>query len=128
MEYFTYGYPIDVPLISFWNRPSSCDCSSTADVEAAVQNVITNLMPLINDNFDVVNEHINVAKEEILEGCDGGSDCGGCNGNGCGEFSCCTATKCDVMRAIEKINEHIDEKFDEVDILGHFADLRSLIE
>ena len=125
MEYYTYGYPKDVPLIA-----KTCCCSTnTDDIEAAVTNAIMNFMPTINDNFGDVHTHIDTAKDEILSaecdgcGCSGCSDC-----SDCGSCNVCLATKCDISQAVKKINEHIDSKFDEIDFLGQFSDLNAHIE
>jgi len=114
MDYFTYGYPKNVPLI----KETCCGGADSAEIEEAVTNAIMNIMPTIENNFITVNEHIDDAKEEIL---DADCNCGGCCDDGCG------ITKCDLCRVVEKINEHIDSKFEEVDFLGHFEDLNEQI-
>ncbi len=116
MEYYTYGYPKNVPLI----KEVCCGGADSEEIEAAVTNAIMSFMPTIENNFTAVNVHIDEAKDEILN-----SDCG-CNCDG-GCDNCCGVTKCDLCRAVEKINEHIDSKFEEVDFLGHFEDLNEQI-
>ncbi len=118
MEYYTYGYPKDVPLIA-----KQCCCNTnTDDIETAVTNAIMNFMPTINDNFGDVHTHIDTAKDEILS-----AECGGCGGCDCG-CDICVATKCDLNHAVNKINEHIDNKFNEIDFMGQFSDLNAQIE
>lgn len=118
MEYYTYGYPKEVPLISYWNRLRNGSCD--VDIENTINNAIMNVMPRFENNFTQVNEHIDDAKEEILAGCDG---CGRSSVD-CG---CCVATKCDIGRAIEQINSHIDAKFDEVGFTEQFMNINQMV-
>ena len=112
MNYYTYGYPLDVPLI-----PRNCCCGVDGlDIEDAVANAIANFEPAINGRFDEVNAHIDEAKREIMS-----SDCG------CGDCGCCVATKCDINHAIDKINKHIDSKFNEIDFTTQFSNLNEQI-
>lgn len=120
MEYYTYGYPNDVPLI----KNDCCNAIDTADIEEAVTNAVMSLMPSINDGFDGVNTHIDSAKDEIIAS-KSECHCGGC---GCDDCNICLATKCDINDAVNRINEHIDSKFNEIDFLSQFSDLNQQIE
>ena len=118
MEYYTYGYPNDVPLIT----RDCCGGIDGADIEEAVTNVMKNFMPSINNNFGDVHTHIDEAKDEILA-----KDCSCGGGSGCDDCCICVATKCDLNQAVNKINEHIDSKFNEIDFISQFSDLNQQI-
>ena len=118
MEYYTYGYPNDVPLIT----RDCCGGIDGADIEEAVTNVMKNFMPSINNNFGDVHTHIDDAKDEILA-----KECGCEGGSGCDDCCICLATKCDLNQAVNKINEHIDSKFNEIDFISQFSDLNQQI-
>lgn len=118
MEYYTYGYPNDVPLIT----RDCCGGIDGADIEEAVTNAMINFMPSINNNFGDVHTHIDEAKDEILA-----KECGCGGGSGCDDCCICLATKCDLNQAVNKINEHIDTKFNEIDFISKFSDLNQQI-
>lgn len=118
MEYYTYGYPNDVPLIT----RDCCESIDSADIEEAVTNAMMSFIPSINSNFGEVHTHIDNAKEEILA-----KECECSCGIGCDDCSICLATKCDLNDAVDKINEHIDNKFNEIDFMSQFSDLNQQI-
>ena len=66
----------------------------------------------VKDGICGVNCHIENAKNEII------------NNMSCG-VNPCVATKQDIADAVTKINAHTDEKFNEVDFLKQFSDLRN---
>ena len=41
---------------------------------------------------------------------------------------CNVATKKDIQNAVEKVNQHTDSKFDEVDFIKNFTDLNNEIK
>lgn len=68
----------------------------------------------IDCKFCSVHNHIERAKNEIIE-------------NENTECTCHLATKEDIANAVNQINMHTDEKFDEIDFPTQFADLNQLI-
>lgn len=79
-------------------------------IETSVEKSLGN----IDCKFCSVHNHIEKAKNEIID--KGSSGC-----------TCNLATKEDVANAVTQINTHVDEKFNEVDFLKQFSDLNQQI-
>lgn len=121
-SYKRYDYDSDTGLISkseqlkdYLDEKFSSISVDTDLIENTINTAIDNNMDSINCQFKGVNCHIENAKNEII------------NNSG----SCCTsnlATKCDIQNAVQQINKHTDEKFNEVDFLRQFQDLNEQIK
>jgi len=79
-------------------------------IEDAVQDSLGN----IDCKFCSVHKHIDTAKDEIIS-----HEPGGC--------MCHLATKQDIANAVEQINAHTDEKFDEINFEEEFENLNEQI-
>lgn len=111
MELNTYGYPNDVGLITKCDQMMSAITKVIKEKETASKEVIkeavTESIEPLDGRFDEINANIENAKNEILEH---EGDTGGC----CG---CCKlATKADIQRVIDEIND----KF--ININDHITD------
>ncbi len=83
-------------------------------IKEVIENSVESSLGNIDCKFCAVHKHIEKSKDEIIEA--QGSSCN-CNG----------VTKKDITDAIEKINSHVDEKFDEIDFMKQFSDLNEQI-
>lgn len=118
-----YGYMADISL------SSRCDqikdyldekLGSTSKITDTIKETIIDSMSTYDEKFSYTNTHIEDAKNEIVNVID-------CHGSGSG--CCCQlATKDDVNNAIEKINEHTDHKFDEINFIQQFSDLNQQVK
>ena len=120
--YRRYGYKSDVGLIGrteqiedYLDEKFSGVSVDTELIERTIENSMDKSMVRIDRNFCNTNAHIECAKNEII------------NNMGNQPCTCNLATKEDVRNAIKEINDHTDEKFDEVDFLKQFSDLNEQI-
>lgn len=107
MDLNTYGYPVDVGLVTKCEQLLS-SIKVVIDKQTIHDAVSESIEPL-NDRFDEVNEHIENAKDEIIENCDG-CECGCCGCCGCGKI----ITKTDLAEAVNTITSYMDEKFEDI--------------
>lgn len=91
----------------------------TDKIDATIRVSVHESMDGINCQFCGVHNHIERAKNEIINNCDG--DGGGCPCN------CNLATKDDIQQAVSAINTHTDYRFDEIDFPTQFADINELV-
>lgn len=106
MELNTYGYPVDVGLITKCDQMMSAITKVIKEKETVSKEVIkeavTESIEPLDNKFNEVNTNIENAKNEILEN---GGDSGGCCG--CRKL----ATKADIQNAVNEIKNDINEKF-----------------
>ena len=124
-EYKEYGYNDKVPLIDKCSQMydyleqkfNSIGHIDTDVIENTITNTIENSLGDINCKFCTVNKNINRAKKEIIEEVQ--------------EIKtpclCHLATKEDVRQAVKDINEHTDEKFNEINFIEKFSDLNQQV-
>ena len=84
------------------------------EIKETIETSVSESLGNIDCKFCSVHNHIERAKNEIIEN----------TGSGC---TCNLATKEDVANAVTQINTHVDEKFNEVDFLKQFSDLNQQI-
>lgn len=125
-DYKRYDYNTDVGLIGrteqfidYIDNKLDNFSINTDEIKETVKESVDESMKEINCNIKHVNYHIEEAKNEIINNM---SDCGGhiCD--------CNIATKADINKAVCQINQHVDEKFDEIDFLKQFSDLNEEIK
>lgn len=121
-SYRRYDYDSDVELITrteqledYLDSKFSNISVDTDVVKDTIETTINNSMQDVKNGICGVNCHIENAKNEII------------NNMSCG-VNPCVATKQDIADAVKKINDHTDEKFNEVDFLKQFSDLNEQIK
>ena len=122
--YRPYEYNYDTPYIgrtgvieNYLDKKFSSISIDTDEVKEVIETSVHDSLGNIDCKFCSVHNHIERAKNEIIENENGG-------GGGC---TCNLATKEDIANAVTQINSHTDEKFDEIDFLSHFSDLNQQI-
>lgn len=123
-DYKRYGYDTDVGLIGRTEQlidhiDSKLDNINinTDDIKNTIKESVDDSMQTVNCNIKHVNYHIENAKNEIINNITCGSTC-----------TCNLATKDDIDKAVCNINNHVDEKFNEIDFLKQFSDLNEQIK
>lgn len=87
-------------------------------VKESVEEAVRESLANIDCKFGSVHKHIDCAEQNIIKSVEDNSK----------EICTChMATKEDICHAVNRINHHIDEKFDEVDFLKQFSDLNEEI-
>lgn len=119
--YRPYEYDSDVPYVgrntvieNYLDKKLSNISIDENEVRHVIESSVHQSLGDIDCKFCSVHNHIDRAKNEIIEH----------EGVGC---TCHLATKEDIANAVNQINTHTDEKFDEIDFLTHFEDLNQQI-
>ena len=118
-SYNTYDFDSDTPFI-----PLKCGCgeSCSIDMDSIKNTVETAVSNGINDLDEKINHihcQINCATSNIIHEIKENSQ----------EVCLCNiANKNDIKNAINEINNHIDEKFDEVDFIKQFDNLNNQLK
>ena len=119
--YRPYEYDYDTPYFgrtsvieSYLDKKFSSISVDTDLIKDTIESSVHESLGNIDCKFCSVHNHIDRAKNEIIEH------------EGCG-CTCNLATKQDIADAIQQINTHTDEKFDEIDFPTQFADLNQQI-
>ena len=111
--YNTYDFNQDTPFI-----PQKC-CEINIDVDGIKDEIIE---AIDNSNCDLThklyhtNKHIECASENIIREV---------HKTNC---LCKVATKEDIKNAVESINSHTDDKFNEIDFMSQFENLNNQIK
>ena len=84
------------------------------EIRETIESSVHDSLGNIDCKFCSVHNHIERAKDEIIN-----AGTGGC--------TCNLATKEDIANAVAQINTHTDEKFDEIDFDRQFSDLNQQI-
>lgn len=92
------------------NTSCSCDNMNTDKIEDTVKDAVKDSLEDINCKFCAIHNHIDKAKDEIIENENAKCDCN-------------LATKEDIENVVSKINGHTDDKFNEIDFMKQFSDL-----
>lgn len=88
----------------------------TEGIKDTIEHTIDKSLGNIDCKFYSVHNHIEKAKDQIINSQGGSPGC------------CCElATKADIDNAVCRINSHVDEKFDEVDFIKQFSDLNEQV-
>lgn len=111
-DYKEYGFAEGVPF----KGHGPCDCGETKEL---IMEAFNEIMQTNERNDNRLACHINCAKNQIIEEIHTHA------------VDHCTlhhlATKDDVRKAVEEVNIHTDEKFDEVDFEGQLSDLNEQV-
>lgn len=118
--YRPYEYDYDTPYIgrtgvieSYLDKKFANISIDEDEVRCVINSAVHDSLGDIDCKFCSVHNHIERAKNEIIDSEHGG---------GC---MCNLATKQDVANAVAQINAHTDEKFDEINFEQEFADLNA---
>lgn len=117
--YRPYDYTSgDIPLITRMEQfKEILSGEITVDVDkTTIKEAVSEGLGDINCQFCSVHNHIDRAKEKIIDKIEENKPC-----------MCNLATKEDVANAVTKINKHTDEKFDEIDFLSQFENLNEKV-
>lgn len=119
--YRPYEYDYDVPYIgrtgvieNYLDKKFAGISVDKDEIKETIETSVTESLGNIDCKFCSVHNHIDRAKNEIINNSESGCTCN-------------LATKEDVTNAVTQINAHVDEKFDEVDFLRQFSDLNQQI-
>ena len=124
-NYNTYDFNPDTPFI-----PISGDCNC-GDVIVDVDGIMEAIEDAKNEVKEQIQDTKNEVKEQILE------QFKDTNKHICRSTEhiidkipcmCNVATKKDIQNAVDKVNQHTDSKFDEVDFIKNFTDLNNEIK
>lgn len=94
-----WGFPNEVGLITRTDQLIQSLSKVTVNIDASSVETVIN--DAISESDEKIIEKINESTNEIIESM---PECGGC-----GDISCCVATKCDIKNAVEEIKQHIDD-------------------
>lgn len=107
--YNTYDFDPDTSFI-----PLKCNCKVDVDLSSITEAINEKLC----NNFCQTNHNIKHSTDKIIKEIrDNKTEICLCN----------IASKEDIKNAVNKINEHIDEKFDEIDFMNQFENLNNQI-
>lgn len=113
-NYNTYDFNPDTPFIPI---SGDCNCGDViVDVDGimeAIEDAKNEVKEQIQEQFKDTNKHICCSTEHIIDKI---------------PCMCNVATKKDIQNAVEKVNQHTDSKFDEVDFIKNFTDLNNEIK
>lgn len=110
--YNTYDFNPETPFIPLKGCECECDCNVDIDVSTIVDAINDNLC----NKFSQTNHHIEHSTERIIDEIrDNKTEICLCN----------VASKEDIKNAINEINEHTDEKFNEIDFINQFENLNN---
>lgn len=115
-NYNTYDFNPDTPFIPI-SGDCTCNCGDViVDVDGimeAIEDAKNEVKEQIQEQFKDTNKHICCSTEHIIDKM---------------PCMCNVATKTDIQNAVDKVNQHTDSKFDEVDFIKNFTDLNNEIK
>ena len=115
-NYNTYDFNPDTPFIPI-SGDCTCNCGDViVDVDGimeAIDDAKNEIKEQIQEQFKDTNKHICCSTEHIIDKI---------------PCMCNVATKKDIQNAVDKVNQHTDSKFDEVDFIKNFTDLNNEIK
>ena len=115
-NYNTYDFNADTTFIPISND-CTCNCGDViVDVDGimeAIEDAKNEVKEQIQEQFKDTNKHICCSTEHIIDKI---------------PCMCNVATKKDIQNAVDKVNQHTDSKFDEVDFIKNFTDLNNEIK
>lgn len=115
-NYNTYDFNPDTPFIPI-SGDCTCNCGDViVDVDGimeAIEDVKNEVKEQLQEQFKDTNKHICCSTEHIIDKI---------------PCMCNVATKKDIQNAVDKVNQHTDSKFDEVDFIKNFTDLNNEIK
>ena len=115
-NYNTYDFNPDTPFIPI-SGDCTCNCGDViVDVDGmmeAIEDAKNEVKEQLQEQFKDTNKHICCSTEHIID-----------------KIPCMfnVATKKDIQNAVDKVNQHTDSKFDEVDFIKNFTDLNNEIK
>ena len=83
------------------------------EVKEQLQEQFKDTKEQLQEQFKDTNKHIHCSTEHIIDKI---------------PCMCNVATKKDIQNAVDKVNQHTDSKFDEVDFIKNFTDLNNEIK
>ena len=126
-NYNTYDFNTDTTFIPISND-CTCNCgdvivdvdgimeaieSAKNEVKEQMQEQFKDTKEQLQEQFKDTNKHIHCSTEHIIDKI---------------PCMCNVATKKDIQNAVDKVNQHTDSKFDEVDFIKNFTDLNNEIK
>lgn len=115
-NYNTYDFNPDTPFIPI-SGDCACNCGDViVDVDGimeAIEDAKNEVKEQLQEQFKDTNKHIHCSTEHIIDKI---------------PCMCNVATKKDIQNAVDKVNQHTDSKFDEVDFIKNFTDLNNEIK
>ena len=115
-NYNTYDFNPDTPFIPI-SGDCTCNCGDViVDVDGimeAIEDAKNEVKEQLQEQFKDTNKHIHCSTEHIIDNI---------------PCMCNVATKTDIQNAVDKVNQHTDSKFDEVDFIKNFTDLNNEIK
>lgn len=115
-NYNTYDFNPDTPFIPI-SGDCTCNCGDViVDVDGimeAIEDAKNEVKEQLQEQFKDTNRHIHCSTEHIIDMI---------------PCMCNVATKQDIQNAVDKVNQHTDSKFDEVDFIKNFTDLNNEIK
>lgn len=118
-SYNTYDFDPDTPFI-----PLKCGCGEscsvdTGSIKTTVENAVNNSIGDLDKKLNHIHCQINCATSNIINEIKEGNQ----------EICLCNvANKNDIKSAINEINNHIDDKFNEVDFIKQFDNLNNQLK
>lgn len=113
-SYNTYDFDPDTPFI-----PLKCCCENSPNQSVDLEAIKDVIDDSLDERIKHINCHINCATTSIInEIKDSNKEICLCN----------MATKKDITQAVNNINKHIDDKFDEVDFIKQFDNLNNQLK
>ena len=115
-NYNTYDFNPDTPFIPI-SGDCTCNCGDViVDVDGimeAIEDAKNEVKEQLQEQFKDTSKHICCSTEHIIDKI---------------PCMCNVATKKDIQNAVDKVNQHTDSKFDEVDFIKNFTDLNNEIK
>lgn len=115
-NYNTYDFNPDTPFIPI-SGDCTCNCGDViVDVDGimeAIEDAKNEVKEQLQEQFKDTNKHIHCSTVHIIDNM---------------PCMCNVATKTDIQNAVDKVNQHTDSKFDEVDFIKNFTDLNNEIK
>lgn len=115
-NYNTYDFNADTTFIPISND-CTCNCGDViVDVDGimeAIESAKNEVKEQMQEQFNATNKHIDCSTAHVLDKM---------------PCMCNVATKGDIQKAIDEVNQHTDSKFDEVDFIKNFTDLNNEIK
>lgn len=115
-NYNTYDFNPDTPFIPI-SGDCTCNCGDViVDVDGimeAIEDAKNEVKEQLQEQFKDTNKHICCSTEHIIDKI---------------PCMCNVATKKDIQNAVDKVNQHTDSKFDEVNFIKNFTDLNNEIK
>ena len=112
-NYNTYDFNPDTPFIPI-SGDCTCNCGDViVDVDGimeAIEDAKNEVKEQLQEQFKDTNKHICCSTEHIIDKI---------------PCMCNVATKKDIQNAVDKVNQHTDSKFDEIDFKSQFENLNN---